>query len=131
MSAAGPTVTLSVTGWRRDLPAAVDLAAYRVVQEALTNVLRHAGTPAARVEIGYQPGELAIRVSDTGTGPPDGARMSPGLGLPGMSARVTALGGVFAADPDDPTGFLVSARFPLPQPDRPGQAREPARQVST
>lgn len=116
MSAAGLTLTLRVAGHRREVPAAVDLAAYRVVQEAVTNVLRHAGTPAARVEIGYGPRELTVAVSDSGGRRPDGGVGERGLGIAGMSARVTALGGAFTAGPRQPAGFLVSARFPLPEP---------------
>jgi signal transduction histidine kinase len=112
MSDAGVTVRATTTGARRELPAAVDLAAYRVVQEALTNVLRHANTATAAVLIGYQPHELTLEVTDNGRGGNAG-RVDGGLGLPGMAARVTALDGVFEAGPRTEGGFRVYARLPL------------------
>jgi signal transduction histidine kinase len=112
MSESGVPVTVEVTGERRDLPAAVDLAAYRVVQESLTNVLRHAGAATATVRLGYLPEEVSVEVVDTGRG----AVTAPGggHGLVGMRERVAALGGDFAAGPADGGGFRVYARLPLP-----------------
>ncbi|WP_432989450.1 sensor histidine kinase [Dactylosporangium sp. CA-233914] len=120
MSGTGVAVTVATTGTPRELPAAVDLAAYRIVQEALTNVLRHADTTTASVLIGYQPPELTIEVTDNGRG----AGRRPGAtagdahggqGIPGMAARVTALGGVFEAGPRPGGGFRVHARLPIAQ----------------
>jgi signal transduction histidine kinase len=112
MSGTGVAVTVTVTGTPRELPAAVDLAAYRIVQEALTNVLRHAGTAAAAVLVGYRPRDLVIEVTDGGRGPvPGGA--DGGHGIPGMAARVTVLGGVFEAGPRSGGGFRVCARLPV------------------
>ncbi|MDQ7910916.1 histidine kinase [Phytohabitans sp. ZYX-F-186] len=112
MSETGVPVEVEVTGDRRDLPAAVDLAAYRVVQESLTNVLRHAGAASATVRLAYLPEEVSVEVVDTGrgaAGPPGG-----GHGLVGMRERVAALGGEFTAGPVEGGGFRVYARLPLP-----------------
>ena len=121
--AAGLPVTVSVTGTRRTLPADVDQAAYRIVQEALTNVSRHAGHAHARVHLHYTPDALAIQVDNdgngtvtstgTGTGSSTGSRPpGPGLGLVGMRERVSALGGRLHAGPQDDGGFRVRAELP-------------------
>src|ERR1022692_4137225 len=82
-----------ITGARRaGLPAAVDLAAYRIVQESLTNAIRHAGPATAAVSLSYREDELQIEVTDTGQGPPAGAT-SAGHGLAGMRERAAAVGG--------------------------------------
>jgi len=93
VTAAGAPVTVSIEGAQRPLPTAVDHAAYRILQESLTNVLRHAGTEArAAVCLRYEPAALAIRVTDDGTGPaparPGGAAGQPGsaAGQPGNAA---------------------------------------------
>jgi signal transduction histidine kinase len=114
LGAAGLAVVTDVTGERRDLPTAVDVAAYRIVQEALTNVLRHARTAVARVEIGYHRRELTVVVSDSGAGAPAPGGAATGLGLAGMSARVAALGGAFTAGPPADGGYRVAATLPLP-----------------
>jgi signal transduction histidine kinase len=116
-------VTVEVTGAPRDLPAAVDLAAYRVVQESLTNVLRHAGPAAATVRLIHRPDGLTVRISDTGqtvpSYPPASPKATPtvgsgtdGHGILGMRERVTALGGTFEAGPAPTGGFGVHAHFP-------------------
>jgi signal transduction histidine kinase len=107
----GVPVTVNVEGERRALPAAVDLAAYRVVQESLTNVLRHAGTASATVRVGYREEDVTVEVIDDGRGgaPPTGG---DGHGIAGMRARVAALGGRFAAGPADGGGFRVHATLP-------------------
>jgi signal transduction histidine kinase len=111
--AAGLDVRLAVEGEERPLPAGVDLAAFRIAQEALTNVVRHAGPDArATVRLAYAPDELVVQVDDDGRGAgpaPDG----PGRGIPGMRERVHALDGTFAAGPRPGRGFRVRARFPL------------------
>ncbi|MFC0028406.1 sensor histidine kinase [Micromonospora chaiyaphumensis] len=112
LAGAGLPVTVEVDGPPRPLPVAVDLAAYRVVQEALTNVLRHAGPATATVRIRYTPTEVAVEVTDTGRGAVAAADR-PGYGLAGMRERVTALGGSFAAGPASTGGFRVSATLPV------------------
>jgi signal transduction histidine kinase len=112
MAGTGVTVTVTVSGLVRDIPSAADLAAYRIVQEALTNVLRHAGTSSAAVTVFYGPKELAVEVTDSGRGP---TGSDGGHGIAGMRERVAALDGRFEAGPRPGGGFRVSARFPLPE----------------
>ena len=119
--AAGLPVTVTVTGAERALPLAVDQAAYRIVQEALTNVSRHAGPACASVELHYTPGALAVQVDDDGNGAGAGvlAELRPaahGLGLLGMRERVTALGGRLHAAPREDGGFRVRAELPARGP---------------
>ncbi|MGK5676691.1 sensor histidine kinase [Micromonospora sp. URMC 106] len=110
--AAGVPVQVTVTGTPRDLPAEVDQAGYRVVQEALTNVARHAGPATARIHIAYAPAQLTVSVDDDGQASP--ARpVTPGVGLRGMRERVTGLGGTLRAAARDSGGFAVRATFPL------------------
>ena len=107
----GLPTTYTVLGDRRPLPPEVDQAAYRVVQEALTNVTRHAGKATASVQITYDPRRLTIRVDDDGAGsqrPP-----VPGYGLVGMRERVTALRGRLRAEPGVSRGFTVLAELPM------------------
>jgi signal transduction histidine kinase len=108
--AVGVPVSFAVDGQASDLPAAVHLAAYRVVQEALTNVLRHAGTATAAVRVVVTDEALSVEVTDTGRG---GPIRSGGHGLAGMRERVTALGGELSAGPDPGGGFAVRATVPL------------------
>jgi signal transduction histidine kinase len=111
-SAAGLPVTVEVTGTARPLPAAVGLAAYRIVQEALTNVTRHAGRPAtATVRLGYAPDQLTVEVTDDGPGAEDTS--GTGSGLLGMAERAAALGGHLDAGPRPDGGFRVAARLPV------------------
>jgi signal transduction histidine kinase len=119
---AGLDVHLAVEGDARPLPAGVDLAAFRIVQEALTNVVRHAGGDArATVRLVYAPAELVVRVDDDGKGVESASgRQATGSdrqhrrsGINGMRQRVHALGGTFAAGPRPGRGFRVKARFPL------------------
>ncbi|WP_239124485.1 sensor histidine kinase [Rhizocola hellebori] len=111
MSETGVRVHLEVTGEKRALPTAIDLAVYRVVQESLTNVLRHAGTAPAVVRLGFEPEVVTVEVADAGTERP--ARFEEGHGLAGMRERVTALGGSVTAGPVAGGGFRVLARLPL------------------
>jgi signal transduction histidine kinase len=113
--AAGVPVTVTVTGAERALPPDVDQAAYRIVQEALTNVSRHAGPACASVHLHYTPDALAVQVDDDGTGTASRSA-GPGLGLIGMRERVTALGGLLHAAPRDGGGFRVRAEFPARAP---------------
>ncbi|MGW0483113.1 sensor histidine kinase [Nonomuraea sp. NPDC003214] len=108
----GLTATVTLTGERRELPPDVDRAAYRIVQEALTNVSRHAGRAAALVRVDYRPGALIVQVDDDGCADPDRAPV-PGNGLTGMRERVTALGGSLHAAPRPEGGFTVRAELPL------------------
>ncbi len=105
---AGVDLDLEITGERRDLPSAVDLAAYRVVQESLTNVVRHGSVSRARVQVDYAPDSVTLRVSNPG---PAGRTGSGGLGIDGMRRRVTELGGTFAAGPASDE-FVVTAALP-------------------
>jgi signal transduction histidine kinase len=117
--AAGLPVTVTVTGAERALPPEVDQAAYRIVQEALTNVSRHAGHACASVHLHYAPETLSVQVDDDGkgTGTSTGTRPSgPGLGLVGMRERVSALGGRLHAGPQDGGGFQVRAELPARAP---------------
>jgi signal transduction histidine kinase len=106
---AGVPVTVTVRGARRSLPDDVDLAGYRIVQEALTNVIRHAGTAPATVRVEYQPQTVTIEVTDQGNAEP---APSDGHGIAGMRERVAALGGQFEAGPRDGQGFRVYACLP-------------------
>ncbi|WP_432930806.1 sensor histidine kinase [Microbispora sp. CA-135349] len=128
---AGVPATLAVTGTPRALPPEVDLAAYRIVQEALTNVARHAGPASASVHVGYLPGTLVVHVEDDGRGlsgaaSPNGAGATTeasaevrpdairvGVGLTGMRERVSALGGRLRTGPGPDGGFVVHAELPL------------------
>ncbi|WP_186382596.1 sensor histidine kinase [Amycolatopsis rhizosphaerae] len=118
----GLDATLAIEGRRRAIPAAVDRTAYRIVQESLTNIARHADATTASVRIDYRPDALAIRVDDDGRATPDTApvpgRVS-GVGLLGMRERVTALGGRLRAEPRGGGGFTVHAELPVDRtPDR-------------
>jgi len=151
---AGLPVMLSVTGRQRPLHAAVDLAAYRIVQEALTNAIKHAGPATAAVELSYHDTELRIEVTNTGRGSraaghegsPAGHEGSPagherraaaagahdegtGHGLAGMRERAASVGGTVEAGPLGPSpadGYRVTARLPLAGQELPGGAA-PAR----
>ncbi|MGW3603558.1 sensor histidine kinase [Micromonospora sp. NPDC005161] len=116
LAGAGLAVELRVVGDPRELPNPVDLAAYRVVQEALTNVLRHAGVANADVTVGYRVDELTVEVTDRGAGAA-GDVLDPagdgGHGLAGMRERVDALGGRLLVGPRPDGGFRVYARLPV------------------
>ena len=130
--ASGLPVTVNVTGVERTLPPEVDQAAYRIVQEALTNVSRHAGPASAWVHLCYTPDALEIRVDDDGAGisivngttnadgnghgTSNGHGASNRLGLMGMRERVTALGGRLQAGPREGGGFQVRAEIPADIP---------------
>ena len=108
---AGLPVTVSMTGAKRPLPADVDQAAYRIVQEALTNVSRHAGQARASVQLHYTRDCLTVQVDDDGNGTGK-TSAGHGLGLIGMRERVSALGGRLHAGPRDSGGFQVRAELP-------------------
>ncbi|MBB5800357.1 signal transduction histidine kinase [Saccharothrix ecbatanensis] len=108
----GLDATLTIDGQRQDVPAAVDRTAYRIVQESLTNITRHASAATASVRIDYRPEALAIRVDDDGKATPDTVAL-PGVGLLGMRERVNALGGRLRAEPRGEGGFTVHAELPV------------------
>jgi signal transduction histidine kinase len=108
----GLDATLTIEGQRHDVPAAVDRTAYRIVQESLTNIARHAAAATASVRIDYRPGALAIRVDDDGKATPETAP-KPGVGLLGMRERVSALGGRLRAESRSEGGFTVQAELPV------------------
>jgi signal transduction histidine kinase len=108
---AGLEATLKVTGEKRPLPAALDLSAYRIVQEAITNVLKHAGASRVEVHIDYEPDWLELTVSDNGTGA--GEPSSTGHGLIGMRERVELFSGDLSASSSSLGGFTVRAKLPL------------------
>ncbi|MEV0033387.1 histidine kinase [Nocardia sp. NPDC050793] len=108
----GLDATLTIEGQRQDLPAAVDRTVYRIVQESLTNISRHAAASNASVRIDYRPDALVVRVDDDGKATSDTAP-PPGVGLLGMHERVTALGGRLRAAPRGEGGFSVRAELPV------------------
>ena len=110
---AGLPVTLQVTGTRRAVPAGAELAAYRVVQEALTNSIKHAGGATTVVELSWSDDALALRIADRGDGGPVPQLEGAGHGLLGMSERVRPYGGDVRARPRPGGGYEVVARIPL------------------
>jgi signal transduction histidine kinase len=120
---AGISVDLRVEGSPARLAPGVDLAAYRIVQEALTNTVRHSGADKAAVTLRYDPGYVTVSVTDTGHGPaaagPRGtgstlAARSGGFGLAGIAERVASCGGSLTVGPGQAGGFAVTARLPAP-----------------
>ncbi|MGH3211937.1 MAG: sensor histidine kinase, partial [Trebonia sp.] len=127
--AAGISVDLRIEGNPTRLAPGTDLAAYRIIQEALTNTVRHSGADDAAVTLCYEPGYVNVSVTDTGRGPAAaaGARLaelpdtgsgaaprSGGFGLAGMAERVASCGGSLTVGPGQDGGFTVSARLPAP-----------------
>jgi signal transduction histidine kinase len=115
---AGLPITLTVTGQPFPLPTAVDLAAYRIIQESLTNVIRHAGPAEAGVSLSYRPDELEIDVTDTGHGPkastgPGAAGSPAGHGQAGMRERAASVGGTVQNGPRPGGGYQVTALLPV------------------
>ncbi|MFE5485218.1 sensor histidine kinase [Streptomyces sp. NPDC056527] len=108
----GLDARLTTEGRRHDMPAAVERTVYRLVQESLTNIARHAAATTASVHIDYRPDALTIRIDDDGIATPDTAP-TPGVGLLGMRERVTALGGRLRAEPHNQGGFTVQADLPV------------------
>ncbi|SCF45558.1 sensor histidine kinase [Micromonospora mirobrigensis] len=115
---AGQPVRWTVGGAPRPLPTAVDVAAYRIIQESLTNAHRHAPGAAVAVRLRYDPEGVTIEVRDDGVpagGPPPAPRPGGGLGLLGMRERAEAVGGTFTAGPRPEGGFAVRAELPAPE----------------
>jgi signal transduction histidine kinase len=110
--AAGLEVNLEVHGRPRPLPADVDLAAFRIVQEAVTNVVRHAGKATATVRVAYSDHDVTLQIDDTGRGGSPGPYPS-GSGITGMRERTAALGGRLEAGPRPGGGFRVRAQLPM------------------
>jgi signal transduction histidine kinase len=113
---AGLDVKVEVASPPRELPPALDRAAYRILQEAVTNVLRHAGPARVAVSVGYGRDALVLRVTDDGRGSGD-ADHGAGQGIVGMRERAALLGGELTAGPRPGGGFQVLAQLPL-QPGR-------------
>jgi signal transduction histidine kinase len=109
--AAGVEVELVVSGERVELPAGLELAAYRVVQEALTNVIKHAQPATAHVCLSYSPSELVVEVADDGGRPP--GSLDGGRGIAGMRERVALYAGELTVGVRPAGGFVVRARFPI------------------
>jgi signal transduction histidine kinase len=112
-AAAGLEVRTETEGEVRPLPFGVDVAAFRIVQEALTNVARHAGKATATVRLTYGDRELTVQVEDDGRGPQARTATERGTGIVGMRERATALGGDLETGPLPGGGFRVRARLPL------------------
>jgi signal transduction histidine kinase len=110
---AGLPTVVTVHGRARALAPTVDLTAYRIVQESLTNALRHAGPTTATVTLSYSGDQLVVEVLDGGRGRVDGTPHGDGLGIPGMRERAEAVGGTLIAGPFPGGGFRVQARLPL------------------
>ena len=132
VTAAGAPVVLTTEGQPRPVSPAVGHAAYRILQESLTNVLRHAGAqPRAAVCLTYEPGALAIRVADDGNGPGTAAGdQLSGHGLTGMAERAAAVGGSFSAAAGPDGGFVVVARLPAAGPGQPVGGQTTASQAT-
>lgn len=109
MRMAGVPIEVEIRGTPRELPAGVDLSAYRILQEALTNVLKHAGEARARVVVAYAPNAIELEVVDDGRAQAQGH----GHGLVGMRERVMLYGGTLEAGPAEARGYRVRARLPL------------------
>jgi len=110
---AGLPVELAVDGTPRELPPGIDLAAYRIVQESLTNALKYGGTAHAWVSVRWREDELEVEVANDGKGDGDGS--GGGHGLAGMRERVSLYGGTIDSGPRDGGGFVVRARLPVTQ----------------
>jgi signal transduction histidine kinase len=113
MGAGDMRVRLTVEGDPVDLPAGVDLAAYRIAQEGLTNAVRHSGATHAEVRLRYAPGRLHIEVEDDGRGLP--APGPGGHGLVGIRERVALYDGTVELTASPSGGVLLAARLPLPE----------------
>ncbi len=108
---AGLEATLKVTGERRPLPAALDLSAYRILQESVTNVLKHAHASRVEITVAYQPDAVLITVSDNGIGEQQTAGASTGHGLIGVRERVELFNGELASGSGSLGGYVVHAKL--------------------
>ncbi len=114
MSDSELTVEVRVEGEERPLPPTVDVSAFRIVQEALTNTLKHSGAARADVALRYRPGELEVEITDDGRGDGGASPGAGGLGLVGMRERAGLHGGQLSAGPAEDGGFAVRATLPAP-----------------
>jgi signal transduction histidine kinase len=116
---AGLSVWVHVEGERGQVPPGVDLSAYRIIQEALTNIIKHAECSTANVTVRYAPGSVTLEITDDGHCTPrsdtPAAAFSTGHGIIGMRERIAVFGGEFAAGPRPEGGFRVFARLPIPE----------------
>jgi signal transduction histidine kinase len=112
-TAAGLTVDVRVTGARRPIPSGADLAAYRIIQEALTNIARHSDSSEAAVSVDYGTDALTLVIEDNGRSIPLTRSIDEGHGIQGMRERAAALGGELEAGPKSGGGFRVMGRLPL------------------
>jgi signal transduction histidine kinase len=112
-AAGGLEVRTEIAGPLEHLPASVDVAAYRILQEALTNVIRHAGSASATVRVVQDGKMLVVEVEDDGPRLPSNGDARHGTGIQGMRERAAALGGAVEAGPRAGGGFRVLARLPL------------------
>jgi signal transduction histidine kinase len=131
LATAGLPVELQVGGTPRALPPGLDLAAYRVVQEALTNVLKHAGKPRTTVRLDYREADLVVEVADAGrlmpaVGPAPSEVPGSGRGLLGLRERIALYGGELDAGPQPGGGWLVRARLPIDPAAVAGAGDQPA-----
>ncbi len=119
---AGLTVWINVDGQRGAIPPGIDLSAYRIIQEALTNVIKHAAAASASVTIRYRPDSVTVEIADEGAGTPAAGVPAPragsGHGIIGMRERVAVFGGEFSAGPGPDGGFRVRACFPVAEVTR-------------
>ena len=131
--AAGVSVRSEVTGQPRPVPTAVAVAAYRIVQESLTNVARHAGPASAIVRLSYQPDRLVVEVLDNGRAPAANGKPAPGsgTGIAGMRERAAIVGGQLEAGPRPRGGFEVAAELPLGPPEPTGTEKAAGTQEPT
>ncbi|QLQ10124.1 MAG: two-component sensor histidine kinase [Nocardioidaceae bacterium] len=113
--AADVRVDLEADGLPDELPSTVSVMAYRIIQESLTNVIRHSTAKHATVRLGQDGHQLRIAVVDPGPARPDPAVTPAGFGIPGMAGRAQAVGGELSAGPGESGGFEVSASLPLPE----------------
>jgi signal transduction histidine kinase len=124
LTAAGLPIDLRVGELPQDLPAGLDLAVFRVIQESLANVIKHAGKPPTTVKLAYGDGQLVVEVADTGRPIAAAAPLVPAgarRGLIGLRERIALYGGVLDAGPRSGGGWIVRARFPVDAaPARPG-----------
>ncbi|MGA5302098.1 sensor histidine kinase [Nucisporomicrobium flavum] len=119
--AAGVELAVSVTGTPRELPSGLELCVYRVVQESLTNVIKHAAPTRARIVLGYGPTTFTARVSDEGPARPDAGTRPPsgaGQGVTGMRERASIYGGTLEAAARRPRGFEVRLTLPTVRRER-------------
>jgi signal transduction histidine kinase len=136
LTAAGLPVGLQVGGTPRALPPGLDLAAYRVVQEALTNVLKHAGKPETTVRLDYAEAGLVVEVTDAGrpipaARPAVSAVPGSGRGLLGLRERIALYGGELDAGPRPGGGWLVRARLPVDPAAGPGAGNQPVASLAS